>query len=511
MTRTIGPILTLVLLSVSATACAPAPAGPPPEFDFGDWWGGFGHMEGDRLHWNLLQMTLRPEGDGIAGEGAYLTGPEQRGLADPSIEIEGRFRGAELRLTLDYGGRKVHCTGAYEAASVDGTCRIDGDTQTLRMVRVASLDPEEVAAVQAVYELDDERRILIGQVGPVPMMLHIPDGTTRMLYPMGAGRWSAGPRLIVAYPRQWSLEFSDDTLKIQRQGEAVQTATRRPVPQQEPFMFESRHDGITLHGTLTLPPGPGPHPGVVWVHGSGKTPRHESMFFPRYLADLGFALLSFDKRGVGESEGRYAMPDGSTFTESFLRRRGADVASAMNALRKHPRIVDAPVGLIGVSQAGWVMPVAASQTDCSFTVSLAGGATPLSQEIYFSELTDELRSDASLMPIERALEKVRARTAEDHDWSDDFAAQRCPGLWLYGLNDRINPSRLAIEVLERVKAEHGKEFTIVSFPEGSHPLFESRLGGREERLVAERHVRGMFPTLEHWLEDHGFTPKAAGD
>ena len=233
------------------------------------------------------------------------------------------------------------------------------------------------------------------------------------------------------------------------------------------------------------------------------------MFFPRYLADLGFAVLAFDKRGVGESEGSYAMPDGSTFSVPFLRRRAKDVASAMNALRDHPRIAG-EVGLVGISQAGWVMPVAASSTECAFTISMSGGATRLSQEDYFSELTDETRSDASLRSIEDAVAKVRARKPQGHDWSTDFASQRCPGLWLYGMKDRSNPSQLAVEVLEAVKAEHDKDFSIVTFPDGNHPLMQSRVGGRAERLVVSQFVPGKFTTIEDWLEEKGFMPSDSG-
>ena len=200
------------------------------------------------------------------------------------------------------------------------------------------------------------------------------------------------------------------------------------------------------------------------------------------------------------------MPDGSTFNPAFLRRRAEDVVSAMNALRRHPRIASEQVGLMGISQAGWVLPVAASSTECAFTISMGGGATRLSQEEHFSQLTDELRSDTSLRTIEDALAMVRARKPRGHDWSTDFASQRCPGLWLYGMNDRINPSQLCVEVLEAVKAEYDKDFTIVQFPEGNHPLMQSRVGGRAERLVLSQFVPGMFTTLEEWLEKKGLMP-----
>ncbi|MDA8017154.1 MAG: hypothetical protein MPN21_06865 [Thermoanaerobaculia bacterium] len=505
MFRTFCRIL-VVLFLCGGAGCAQAPTGLAADFRTGDWWGGFGLIDGDRLHWTHFIATLRAKGPGITGEGMYITGPDQGRISDKAIDISGAFRGETLRLRLSFDGRKVDCDLDLEAEHAAGACVADGESLTLRMVRVASFDPAEASEIQSVYGFDEGRRILVGQIGPVPMMLDLPSGQMRVLFPKGDGAWTAGPRMLVGHPEEWRLVFEKDELRVERDGEALRRGKRRPEPTTEEFSFTSERDGVTLRGTLTLPQGSGPHPGVVWVHGSGRTPRSEAMFFPRYMADLGFALLAFDKRGVGESGGKYAMPDGSTFNVSFLRRRGADVASAMNALRRHPRIADRPVGLMGISQAGWVLPVAASSTECAFTISMSGGATRLSQEAHFSELTDELRSDAAARSIEDALAKVRARKPRGHDWSSDFASQSCPGLWLYGLNDRINPSQLAVEVLEAVKAEHGKDFTIVTFPEGNHPLMQSRLGGRAESVVLTGFVAGKFPTIEGWLEERGFMP-----
>lgn len=508
MHSTVCRILVVLLMCSVGAACHQAPTGPATDFRFGDWWGGFGSIDGDRLHWTHITATLRAEGKRLAGDGQYLIGPDEGQVSDRAIEISGSFRQERLLLRLSYSGRKIDCDATYAAEHVTGTCRVDGEDLTLRLVRVAPFEPAQVAAIQAVYHFDGDHRILVGQIGPMAMMLDLPSGHFRILFPKGDDTWVAGPRLLVGHPEEWRLVFAQDELTIQHNGGTPQRGRRRPVFTEEAFSFTSA-DGITLRGTLTVPHGPGPHPGIVWVHGSGQTPRSEAMFFPRYLADLGFAVLAFDKRGVGESEGSYAMPDGSTFSVPFLRRRGQDVASAIDSLRDHPRVAGQRVGLVGISQAGWVMPVAASSTECAFTISMSGGATRLSQEDYFSELTEETRSDASLRTIEDAVERVRARKPQGHDWSTDFASQRCPGLWLYGMKDRSNPSQLAVEVLEAVKAEFDRDFSIVKFPDGNHPLMQSRLGGRGERLVLSQFVPGKFTTIEEWLEEKGFIPSGS--
>ena len=80
---------------------------------------------------------------------------------------------------------------------------------------------------------------------------------------------------------------------------------------------------VTLAGTLTLPPTPGPHPAVVLVSGSGPQDRDETLgggiaIKPfRLLADAltreGVAVLRYDDRGVGASTGTFSTAVVSDF------------------------------------------------------------------------------------------------------------------------------------------------------------------------------------------------------
>jgi predicted dienelactone hydrolase len=58
---------------------------------------------------------------------------------------------------------------------------------------------------------------------------------------------------------------------------------------------------VRLRFTLDLPAGTPPFPAVVLGHGSGRTTRDQLAWSARHFTDLGFAVLRFDKRGVGES------------------------------------------------------------------------------------------------------------------------------------------------------------------------------------------------------------------
>ena len=60
---------------------------------------------------------------------------------------------------------------------------------------------------------------------------------------------------------------------------------------------------IELAGTLHLPTGARPAPGIVLIHGSGEEDRGALRHFATLLSSNGFAALAYDKRGVGRSEG----------------------------------------------------------------------------------------------------------------------------------------------------------------------------------------------------------------
>jgi alpha-beta hydrolase superfamily lysophospholipase len=108
--------------------------------------------------------------------------------------------------------------------------------------------------------------------------------------------------------------------------------------------------GVTA-ATLTLPPGAGPFPAVAMVHGSGPATREEFQSFAAYLASQGVAVLACDKRGVGQSLGRYPGERASESTIDILAR---DAQAEARYLVTLPEIDKARVGLFGDSQAGWI-------------------------------------------------------------------------------------------------------------------------------------------------------------
>lgn len=154
----------------------------------------------------------------------------------------------------------------------------------------------------------------------------------------------------------------------------------RPQEPHPPFPYTSADvtfpggaSGVTLAGTLTTPPGAGPFPAVVLIAGAGRVDRDETGFGHKIfllLADTltrrGIAVLRYDKRGVNQSTGSYAL--------ATTRDFAADADAAVNFLKTQAAIDPKRIGLLGHSEGGVIAPLVASEhpADIAFVVLLAG-------------------------------------------------------------------------------------------------------------------------------------------
>lgn len=156
------------------------------------------------------------------------------------------------------------------------------------------------------------------------------------------------------------------------------------------------NDGAVLAGTLFLPPGDGPFASVILIHGSEPGERNNYSRFAERITARGLAVLAFDKRGVGESDGTYVeAPD--------LAVPAADVVAWHARLREHPALRPDAVGVLGWSQGGWIGPLAASMTDIAFVVMISGPAvSPLRQNVY-----DKGNQAARVAPDDAAADRAR--------------------------------------------------------------------------------------------------------
>ncbi|MEM7381322.1 MAG: alpha/beta fold hydrolase, partial [Bacteroidota bacterium] len=128
-------------------------------------------------------------------------------------------------------------------------------------------------------------------------------------------------------------------------------------------------------------------PVLVIVHGSGNKGSWNTYIpmISRFSAQ-GFAVVFFDKRGTGDSEGTYEEITAENSTEVF-ERLSNDVVSVTAWAKKQARIDTARVGLLAYSEGGWIAPLALSKsTDLKFAAILSGPLCTVGQELLFTAL-----------------------------------------------------------------------------------------------------------------------------
>lgn len=410
---------------------------------------------------------------------------------------------AELEETgrLDFSG-ELSATGIYGAAS-------DGQFWLIKPHAIEDWSPYTGA-----FRLEDGRVINISQSPGYGSVMFLEEGLWftdyatgdyRALIPVAEDTFLVGAALGLAMPATAVIQF------VNRSGERYPSLLWQPLDEtlapasgalragrldflSEDVTFES--EGVTLAGTLTLPPGEGPFPAIVLVHGSGRTTRGTMGRQVFFLASEGFAVLAYDKRGVGESGGAYS----ESATESRLLLLSKDAAAGVSFLRSHPSIGDQPIGLYGGSQAGWIIPAAAAgSADVNFVVILSGPVVTVTQEGIYSDITGDGLNELTLND-EEITSFLERGSASGFDPIPYIEQLEIPALWLWGGRDLSVPVPASRDNLEAIIARDGKEnFEYILFPNGDHALWESQSGRISDWPYITQTVPGLHDTIRRWL------------
>ena len=140
--------------------------------------------------------------------------------------------------------------------------------------------------------------------------------------------------------------------------------------------LETRETSFTSHGTrlvgrLVMPPGNGPVPIVVLLHGAEFASARDTNSLQRMLPAAGVGAFVYDKRGTGAS--------GDKYTQVFSLLAD-DAVAALAETRRMVGARGTRFGFQGPSQGGWIAPLAATRTQVDFLIVSFGLAVSVADE-----------------------------------------------------------------------------------------------------------------------------------
>src|SRR4029079_2120568 len=160
---------------------------------------------------------------------------------------------------------------------------------------------------------------------------------------------------------------------------------------------------VRLVGNITAPRQSGRYPAVVLVHGCcGIKPTRDFGYWSSYLAHHGIVVLAFDKRGGGESSG-------DANTDSY-QDFAHDILAGVDELLKQADVDPKIVGLYGMSNGGYIGPLAASRSagKVAFIAVRSGSSRRVGGNIDY-EVGNDLRSEGFDEDAIRRGVSIRAR------------------------------------------------------------------------------------------------------
>lgn len=225
------------------------------------------------------------------------------------------------------------------------------------------------------------------------------------------------------------------------------------------------NDDITLSGILFLPENQDSYPIAVIIHGSGPSKRDNKWYLSvtQHLQENGIAVLLPDKRGSEKSEGEWI---GANFEEL-----ATDTVSAIEYAKDNLNYSN--IGIIGMSQGGWIAPIVASKTDLDFIVSMSGAlVTPEEQLLHEEYYNIEPYTYGFIAKI---VSPITAKNLMKKDYQRPFAGFDPIPYWknvdsnvfiAFGENDKNVPVDESIERLN----SNNLDFLVKTYPEGGHAI-----------------------------------------
>lgn len=266
-----------------------------------------------------------------------------------------------------------------------------------------------------------------------------------------------------------------------------------------------------LFGTLVKPNSPSKdYPVIIFIHGSGNQTRSRSAYrsLAYFFASRGIAGLVFDRQGQGKSTG-----DKRRLLK--MTSLADDVLAWVKYLKEHNFKM---IGLHGLSQGGWVVPIVVSLSDkVSFAIiDSAAGISVEEQNLYLSENLLQTKysvSGENLKSVMKLLKEIsefnmfgkgdknlieaKMQRFRNESWFDNFFSKtgeltiydshlkeasmfnpisywekvRIPVYGVWGAEDSVVPPTKSRNLIEKALKKAGnKNYTFKVIPNAEHAM-----------------------------------------
>jgi pimeloyl-ACP methyl ester carboxylesterase len=528
-------LILMAALCAAGMGAAMAQDGPPPE----KMWVGEFTVGGKSTPIILHDRSVSKDVPSV------IDVPSMGARDVPLASIAMTARGAKFSLQ---GGPDLYTfDGLASKGGIAGKMKQGDKSGKFRMVPVQATDAALNGKLSGSYEVAPGHVIDMGMMSEIGGQIVFLDQKTLRegpLYPLSASEFASGPTLGTPYPFTIRVTFTKDAkgaitgLRWTEGGRVLNAKKIAPHRVEDVTVVNG---DVTLKGTLLVPDKPGPHPAIVFAHGSGPAQRDVGMW-NAFFVRQGIAVLSLDKRGAGASTGDWMKASMDDIAGDWL----AGVA----ILKQRADIDPKRIGIHGSSQGGWTGPLMAVRSqDIAYLIVRAGSADTMADTMAFevawsvreaglgeAQANEAHAASLKLFALAAApweqfsaaaesyKDKPWARhawpvTMSEDGWGRPWSAKNAPYdpaatlakvtvpvLWFLGELDHNVPSASTAKRLAAAKQASGnQDFTVVRLPDAGHSFLESATGNNSEFADRTKMAAGYWDKMEAWLREHRFS------